>query len=169
MFFIIFGGIFLAVSIFSLIMFLSFNVLEIWSIAFLGLFFLIGIISFLYGLFRAIRNARISIKGEDCYASVENYYETNVYINGYPVMQFEFNVYVESTHMVEKVTEKISGDPDRYPIGSYVRVKYYNHKIKVIGPVNDMDVPSYARDRIKVKETNMEVIEVDGKKYRRIE
>lgn len=134
------------------------------------IFPIVGIIMFVIGLIKVIRDAKTSIKGEVCYASISDLFATNKSINESSVMKAVFNVYLESEHRVVEVEEEIGVRADRYPIGSYVKVKYYNNDINVLEHIEEQEVPSYALERIKVKDvTTGDIIVVDGVKYKRIE
>ena len=169
MFELMFGIVFLLVSALIIVpIFLSGE--GTWIILLFLIFPIVGVCMFVIGLRRVIRNARTAARGTVCYASIEDVFATDKSINDAPIMKAAFNVYLESEHRVVEVEEEIGLNPDKYPIGSYVKVKYYNNDINIIEPITENEVPSYALERIKVKDiTTGDIIVVDGVKYKRME
>ena len=170
MFELLFGLFFLIVSAITLVpLFLSDALSGLFGLIFL-IFPIFGFIFFFIGLVKVIRNIKTAAKGEECYASILDVFATNKSINGAPIMRATFKVYIESIHQVIEVEEDIGILAYKYPVGSYVIVKYYNNDVNVISHIEEQEVPSYALSYIKVdKPAVSDIIEIDGVKYKRIE
>lgn len=132
-----------------------------------GILLIVGIVFIILGLIKIIKNFLTSKKGEECYGCVKEIKESGKYINNYPIYKAEFNVYVESTCEKIEIEEEIGTKPEKYPIGSYVKVKYYNKDINIIDKLDENLIPEEIKQKIKVEVTN-ETIEIDGIKYKRM-
>lgn len=127
----------------------------------------IGLYMFIKGFIKIIKNRNTAKKGEECFAMVEGVSETGRLSDGKPIYKASFIVYVDSLVDTRRVYETIGVNPSKYPLGCFVKVKYYEGDINILHIVYDESVIS---DEIKQKIKNdvtpvqNEVI-VDGDRY----
>lgn len=169
MFELIFGSFFALIPTIILIIIIKVGGLNLFTELICGLFLVIGFVFIIKGLIRIIKNILTSRKGEECYGCVKDIKETGEYVNGQPIYKAEFIIYVESEYTTKEITEKIGMNPEKYPIGSYVKAKYYNNDINILDKIDDINIPEEIKQKIKVEVTpNNETIEIDGVKYKRM-
>ncbi len=168
MFELIFGLLFTIISTIILIVFLASGESNIIVLLVCGLFLIIGLIFMIKGLIKIIKDILTSKKGEECYGCVKDIQETGEYVNGAPIYKAEFNVYVESEYRTFELSEKIGMKPEKYPIGSYAKLKYYDNDINIIESIEETSIPEEIKEKIKVDKMIDEIIEIDGIKYKRM-
>lgn len=170
MFWLLFGSIFLTVAIFIFIMCLFLNFLNIFIIIFLIPFFVIGLITFIMGLSKYLKDKATDKNGEECFGCVNKVEPSNMYINDNPVFKAEFKIYIQSEHSVKLVTDDIGTDYSKFPVGSFAKLKYYNGDINVVGSISPIEVPDNIMKQIQVATVYKEdIIEVNGAKYKRVD
>lgn len=169
MFELIFGLFFAILPTIILIVITKVGEFNLFATLICGMFLTIGIIFIIKGLIKIIKDILTSKKGEECYGCVENIKETGEYVNGQPIYKSDFVIYVESEYTTKKISEKIGMNPERYPIGSFVKAKYYDNDINILDKIDEINIPEEIREKIKVEvsPTN-EIIEIDGVKYKRM-
>lgn len=131
------------------------------------IFVVIGLYMFIKGLIKIVRNRNTSKKGEECYAMVEGVSETGRLSDGKPIYKASFIVYVDSLFETRRIYETIGVNPSKYPLGCFVKVKYYHGDINILNIVYDESVISdEIKQKIKsdVSHVQDEVI-VDGDRY----
>lgn len=128
---------------------------------------IVGLYMFIKGFIKIIRNRNTSKKGEECFAMVEGVSETGKLSDGKPIYKASFIVYVDSIFETRRVYETIGVNPSKYPLGCFVKVKYYAGDINILNIVYDESIIS---DEIKQKIRNdvspvQDEVIVDGDRY----
>ena len=140
----------------------------LWPKLFFGLFLLIGIIFIVIGVIKIIRNRNTDLYGEECYGRICNIYNSGAYVNGRAELKADVLVYIESLACTKTISEVIGFDYNKYPIGSYVRCKYFNDDINVESIVNYEDIPIIISEMLpknNVIANESDTILVDGVEY----
>ena len=114
-----------------------------------GIFLITGIALIILGLIKIIKNYLTSKKGEECYGCVKDIKETGKYINDNPIYKAKFSVFVESLYEVKEIEEDLGKSKEEYPVGTYVKVKYYNDDINIIEKLEEDRVPEEIKQKIK--------------------
>jgi len=167
-FFIIFGAIWTAIIAFItfIILFISGmtqNVIEstdasstigisvalIPMLAFMSIFWAIGIIILVIGIKKYKTDKATEKFGDECYAKIVNVYPSGTTVNGRREFKADFLVYVSMSRAVKKIAEIIGFDPVDFPVNSYARVKYYNNDINIKEIISVNSVPVNIRDAIE--------------------
>lgn len=103
---------------------------------FFTLFFLAFYITALASIFKGIKRILIDKKtdkkGIECYGRIISISESGTYLNGKPEYKAEFLVYVYIENITKNIYETIGFNKEKYPLGSYVKLKYYNNDINII-------------------------------------
>lgn len=166
MFELLFG---LFIIVFVSIFFLFGSRIGLFALSILLIFLAVGLYLFIVGVIRIIRNFSTSLKGEECYSFVSNIVPTGKLVNDNPIYKALFVTYVPSLYDTREVYEEIGIDSSKYPIGSFVKVKYYNDDVNIIEIVDESVIPLEIVSKIK---TDVDVapdeITVDGVKYKRV-
>lgn len=119
-----------------------------------GMFGIIGLIIFIAGIIEVIKNWKTNVKGEECFGKIHNIYPTGTYVNGVPELKAEVLVYIPSLNETKLLSEIIGVGAFEYQQTSYVKVKYYNNDINIIGIVHLSELPVHIKDKIAMNETN---------------
>jgi hypothetical protein len=140
----------------------------------LGLFVAIGLFMFIKGLKKIIQNKKTEKYGEICYGIITNVYPDGSYVNDAPEYQADVYLYITSEGRTETITEIIGFDPMKYPIKSYVKVKYYQGDINIeegLSSIKDIPMATqrYFKEYEDFREQTEDIIIVNGKKYKRID
>lgn len=144
------------------------------------LFYGIGIFLVVKGAKKLIKDKKTEKNGEECYGIVESTNTTGAYVNGRPEYEALVQIYISSQNKTERITEKIGFDYNKYPIGSYVKVKYYNGDINIKEKVDSNYIGEPARSYLKpvstienseiaVKTVSADEVEINGVKYKKVD
>lgn len=166
-------------SLMTLIMTIAFarsaEEMQFSLIIFLGLFWLVGISLLVKGLKKIITDNKTEKLGEECYGQIKNIYPNGCYVNNAPEFNADFLIYIQSKNSMERITEKIGFDPNKYQVNSFIKGKYYNGDINIKEVVDYNLIPLNIRpnfDHLISAETNVsgaDIITVNGVRYKRID
>lgn len=167
MFELIFGIIFLGVS---LPFFIGMDFTKSPIMLLFLIFPIVGLYFLISGLIKIIKNTMTAAKGVETFAAIQNVYPTSKSINDAPIYIAEFKVYDENTMEAKIIKEEVGIFPSKYPIGAYIKVKYYNNDVNLIKVVSEEEVPENIMRFIKTECAPLDdIIEINGVKYKRID
>ena len=158
--------------IFFTIPFLITKEVNLFAILVIGRFWIIGIVILVKGIKKVVANHKTEKFGEECYALIKSVYRNGNKVNHRPQFNAEFLVYVPSKNTLEQVTEDIGFNNGRYQVDTFVKGKYYNGDINVKEVVDYNTLPLNIRpsfEQLMSKDTNSDIITIDGVKYKRID
>lgn len=142
MFELLFGGIFLGVSLlFTVIIFfggISAGGIDIIAVLFMVPFWIIGAMTFFVGINKVKKNKETEKKGQQSYGIVVGFSESGCYVNGCPV--WDAHIAVVTNYRIQQFVERAGINP-KYDVGQYVSVKYYNDDINVLEQLSAYSVP----------------------------
>lgn len=149
----------------------------LWPKLFFGLFWVVGFFMIGKGLFgiirKTLRKNLINTKGEECFGRVQNVYNPGIYVNEKPGLKADILMYIPSIQDTQTSSKTIGFDKDQYPIGSYVKLKYYNGDINIEGPIDEFELPSDVKhqfEEIPMPDSfGQDTIIVDGVEYVRMD
>lgn len=141
---------------------------------FFAIFWIIGL-SFLFkGLKKLFANTATTISGKETYGYVVDIMDSNCYVNGRPVYNVKIAI-IEQGGQFGEYIESSGMDYNKYPIGSYVKVKHHKKDINILGEAREYDVPLKLKNYIEEKYSTKigmgteiageDVIYIDGIKY----
>lgn len=146
---------------------------------FTGLFVSIGLFMMFIGLKKISINKKTDKNGFITYAIVTDTYESGSYVNDNPEWKSNFKV-VDRNSLLVDCSEIVGFDRNKYPIGSYVRVKYYNGDINILEAVPELQIGNMALlDYKKIVDANIinkqnetincapEIVIINNIKYKR--
>lgn len=154
MFHLFFGIIWTAISVFiAFIMYNTNGTVEVngrpvsheefnamlWPKIFIGIFICIGIVFIIVGLKKIITNILTRTIGTETYGLITNVYPSNVTVNGRP--QLMADVLVVVNDRINRYSETIGFDWNKYRIGDFVLIKIYKKDINIVRLVNRNEVP----------------------------
>lgn len=153
-----------------------------------GAFLFIGLVFLAIGIFLVIKDVLTKNIGEECFAKVKDIRHTNVVINGYPELKALLLVYIPSLNATKEIYERVGTDPEKYPIGSLVKVKFRKNDVVIISKADINELSIVEEEQLKMNEdlingqnsistivnsdvinTAADVIEINGVKYKRID
>ena len=158
--------------IFFTIPFLITKEVNLFAILVIGGFWIIGIVILVKGIKKVVANHKTEKFGEECYALIKSIYRNGNKVNHRPQFNAEFLVYVPSKNTLEQVTEDIGFNNGRYQVDTFIKGKYYNGDINVKEVVDYNTLPLNIRpsfEQLMSKDTNSDIITIDGVKYKRID
>ena len=188
MFELIFGGMFCFLSLIFTVVMLGAGLLGgepfvLFFLLFLIPFWVIGIVFFRKGIQKIQTDNETKKWGRDSYGLVIKFFETNSYVNGYPVLDVDILVLTDCG--VERFRETAGTNPN-YDIGDYVIVKYHGRDINILKRAPSNTVPDNVKkcilelaptniiceiENYKIKNQDFivdgEYIIIDGVKYKR--
>ena len=100
---------------------------------------ILGILLFLKGFIQFIKNFLTSKYGEDGYGVVESLVPSGVRVNDSNEYEANVAIYLPSCGETVHAREVVGFPPVRYPVGSFVFVKYYKGDVNIIGFVSNHD------------------------------
>lgn len=162
-------------TLFSLFMFfiVLFSKAGMSAVLFLVFFIAIGVFLIVKGLTKVVRNYKTSKNGEECFGIIKNVYESGTYINDSAEYKADVIVYIESLGKVEIISEVIGFNLSKFPVGSYVKLKYYNGDINILDVVDYNSISENSKYYLKNEESNIEKVEdiitVNGVKYKKMD
>ena len=120
----------------------------IWAIALSGGFVVIGVTFLIFGIKKIVRDKRTDKFGEICYAKITDVIFNGNSTNGVKYYDAYATVYVESKDEFVKTHDEIGKDPMKYPVGSYVAVRFYEGDVNFEYSVPSFDaLPMHIRDK----------------------
>ena len=188
MFELIFGIIWTAFSCFFAIMFFNVpannyyvNGTEVSEAAFkamlmpkliIGLFIAVGIIMMIKGGRKVLKNMQTRTHGELCYGRVLAVERTGTYVNERPIFKAEIYLHSQLDGEDYTIWEEVGFNPQKYPTGSFVQVKYYKGDINFDETsAYTEDIPESMKQYLLSKTANLvfadndESIVIDGVRY----
>ena len=135
---------------------------------FLSVFWIIGILMLIKGLIKVIRNILTAKNGKYYIGKIIEVYPSGNSVNGRSLYNAEITFYIDSENEIKTLKETVGYSEDKYPIGSYVKVKYYKNDINIIEAIEDESLVPYKLKDIKV-DNDEDIIEQNGHKYKRID
>lgn len=111
-------------------------------------FTLIGVVIMRSGIKEISKNRATEKNGKQCFGKVFGIEETGDRVNGKSLYKAKLLVYVPEESTVEIFEESIGFDYTKYPIGSYVSVKYYCGDINFEYSVYEKNVPEYIKQKL---------------------
>lgn len=134
----IFGIVWLAITITTSILCI---VVKPSLIIFFSLFYFIGIFLVVKGAKRLIKDKSTEKNGEICYGRIKEISPTGVTVNGNQQLKAKVYFYIPSLNKEEILDEVIGYSYNSYHEGEYVKLKYYNNDINILGKVDKNEVP----------------------------
>ena len=144
----------------------------------------VGIFLLTSGIKEIIRDKKTKKYGKMCYGIVRDIQNTGSYVNGNPEYQAVVEVKNPETSQIEKITEIIGFDRDKYPINSYVQCKYYEGDINIEKLASEYEVPiDITREILPIEQTSQvqqpnymnlefspdrEYVTIDGVQYKKV-
>ncbi len=155
------------ILVLSLITFIVCNLLELGDLGILLTFLIlvVGLAVLLCGLISGGKDFLTLLFGKKTYAFVTDVRKTNSLVYNQYIYESDFNVYDESGKP-EVITTKIGTNKNKFPLGTYVELKYYKGNIYRIKSISSNFVPNNIKNMIK-KEIDDTVV-ILGMKYKRI-
>ena len=111
---------------------------------FISIFDIVGLIFFVIGLKKAIKDGKTRRNGVETYAQINAVLPSGTYVNGVPELKGEFTVFNPNTYQTENVSEILGVGAFEYQVGQVVKVKYYDGDINIIEIVDISQVPGDA-------------------------
>lgn len=172
MFELIFGIIWTIIS-FLILIFVLYCEADIYVTGFVSIFVIVGIYLIIKGISKLIKNYKTSKKGEECYGIIKNIKPTDNKVNGHPIYEVEVITYIESIRNLETISEEIGFKYSKYPIGTFVKLKYYNGDINILKNVEFNDMPMsaqyYLKDQKEKVEAPDDIVTINGVRYKRMD
>ena len=106
---------------------------------FIGIFILIGVIFMCIGLKKIITNILTHTVGEEAHGLVIRVYPSGTRVNGRPELKADVLVVVDN--LVNRYSEIIGFDWNKYRAGDFVLIKHYKKDINIKGRIDRRNVP----------------------------
>ena len=120
----------------------------IWAILLSGGFVVIGVIFVFFGIKKIVRDKRTDKYGEICYARITDVKYNGNSTNGAKYYDAYARVYVESRDEFVEAHDDIGKDPMKYPVDSYVAVRFLDGDVNFEYVVPSFDgLPMHIRDK----------------------
>ncbi len=145
MFEIMFGLIWTAISLLIFIVMLSTG--SVFGILFMLIFVAIGLFVLWTGVKKLKANKDTDIHGVETYGIVVDIRPSGSSVNGRDILNADV-VIVEETGVTGRYTESIGTSYNKYRIGEYVFVKYYNDDINIINKAEATIVPEHIKEKL---------------------
>ena len=161
---------------------------EYFALLFISIFDIVGLVFFISGLKKAIKDGKTRRNGVETYAQINAVLPSGTYVNDVPELKGEFTVFNPNTYQTENVTEILGVGAFKYQVGQVVKVKYYDGDINIIEIVDISQVPGDASKFFTTPVASTpsvvgsatspslsgitnpaDIIEIDGVKYKRID
>lgn len=110
-------------------------------IAFFSIFYIVGICFVVRGVKRVTADKKTDKNGEICYGRIKNISSTGTSVNGRQELKATICSYIPSLNEEKILDEVIGFDYNKYAIGDYVKLKYYNNDVNIIEKVSNQEVP----------------------------
>ena len=146
----------------------------LWPKLFFGIFWIIGLAFLIKGLKKLFANMATNFVGKETYGYVVDIINSNGYVNGNPVYNVKIAI-LQKNRQFEEYIETSGLDYDKYPIGTYVKVKHHKNDINILGDAREYDVPlelkNYVEERYIIERQREneakgeDVIYIDGVRY----
>ena len=154
MFELIFGIIWLTITSMVAIPFLLIGISDtgmpiLFFIVFFGIFYAIGITMLRKGLKNVARNKATDKNGFKTYGLITNIYGTNQYVNDCEQLKADVIFVTDDNDKINKCSEVIGFDWDKYGIGDYVHIKYFQNDINILGKAYMQSVPEGIRQQLE--------------------
>ena len=120
----------------------------LWPKLFIGLFILVGICLIFIGIKKFLANLATETKGYETYGIVMDIYPSGSSVNGRPILNADF-IIVEENGETGTYTESIGMDRNKYKIGNWAKLKYYNKDINILEKTDVYSVPHNIKTRIE--------------------
>ena len=104
-------------------------------------FVVIGVYLIFIGAKKVIKDSKTNKFGIECFGIVRSVEPTNVYINDRPQYRTNIDIVNPNTLQLEQLSEVTGTNYYKYPINSYVKCKYYEGDINIIGMIIENDIP----------------------------
>ena len=139
---------------------------------FIGSFFIVGLLFIIIGLKKVYKDYQTKKNGEECYGRIVSIQPTGKSVNDKPIYKAEILIYSENEGKEYTISEEIGYNPEKYPVGNFLRVLYYNGDINIIkDSITEKDIPENMKDYLYSKSPaiapneDKEFIMIDGIKY----
>ena len=112
----------------------------IFFICFFGLFWAIGLFMLFKGLKKILANTATSMRGTETYGIILDIHPNGNSVNGRPQLVADVLVVTENDE-VNRYTEVIGFDWNKYDVGQYLKVKHYKNDINIIEEMHKSQIP----------------------------
>lgn len=146
----------------------------LWPKLFFAIFWIVGLSMLFKGLKKLFANVATSSLGEETIGYVADIIDSGCYVNGNPVWNAKIT-FIDNTNKIKTVTESIGMNYDKYPLGTYVTIKYHKDDINILEEAMEHEAPIRLREYVgeryqdKVIENNVtaaeEEVYIDGVRY----
>lgn len=109
-----------------------------WGNAVIILFMIVGLVIVFSGVKKIIRDKKTDLYGEFCYGLVTAVKFNGTVINGVQQYDAYFKVYLESRGKFIEAHEDIRSEIEKYPLGAFYALRYYEKDINI-----EYKVPSF--------------------------
>jgi len=132
----------------------------LWPKLFFAVFWIIGLAMLFKGFKKLFANVATSSIGRETVGYVLDVVDSHCYVNGNPVWDAKI-IFLDSNNSVKTVSESVGLDYDKYPIGSFVMIKYHKDDVNIIGKASEYDAPMALKNLIADTIQNNEISGVD--------
>ena len=166
-----------------------FNPEMIIPILILTLFVGVGIFLMVTGYKKVKKDKNTKKFGLPGYGIIRDIKPTGCYVNEQPEFKASVDIINPETNQLETIDEVVGFNYNKYPINSYVNIKYYQGDINFEGLVDKSQIPDSIKDSLKelnytsevsdpynsfnehhniVFSDDKEYVTIDGSKYKKI-
>lgn len=151
MFELMFGIIWLTITSFVAIPFLLMGdgIPSIFLLAFFGLFYAVGIWMLRKGIKQVSKDRATNKNGMKTYGLITDIYGTNCYVNDSEQLKADVIFVTDDNDKINKCSEVIGFDWDKYEVGDYVHIKYFQNDINILGKAYMQSVPEGIRQQLE--------------------
>lgn len=110
-------------------------------IIFFSIFYVVGIYLVVKGAKRVIADKKTEKNGEICYGRIKDILATGTSVNGRSQLKATVSFFIPSLNKTETLDEVIGFGYGNYHEGAYVKLKFYNNDINILGKVEKNEVP----------------------------
>jgi len=133
------GAIFMVIGAFVSIMFVSAG--ETGLVLFGLIFFAAGLLVFVKGFKQKLKDKKTEKNGEICFGRIKETKGNGTSVNGVEYQDAYIYTYIPSLNTVKLMKENIGAKYQDYLAGKYVKLKYFEDDINIIGCVPKEQVP----------------------------
>lgn len=132
----------------------------LWPKLFFGLFWLIGLFMIFLGLKKLFTNYQTKIKGVEKDGYVVDVEDSGVRVNGR--IYYDAKIVIqEDDYSYGTYKDSVGPDFEKYPIGSYVRVKHYKKDINILESISEYNISESLKEYVETNYPN-NFIDIDN-------
>ena len=118
-------------------------------IIFTSPFIIFGAFIFYKGLKQRIKDKKTEKNGELCFGRIKETKNNGTEVNGIPYQDAYIYAFIPSLGTVKMMKENIGKYSEKYLPGIYVKLKYFENDINILGVVNENEVPQNQLNELK--------------------